>query len=124
PKVRMGTVGRPLDGVQVEVDPFSGELLCRHEYGFEGYVSDGGRLVPPHEWFATRDLVSLDLDGRMRILGRTDQMVKRDGSWVSLAEIEENLRGSANVRDVAVIAAGNTPRGAGLVAFYVPATAG
>ncbi|WP_159397257.1 class I adenylate-forming enzyme family protein [Sorangium cellulosum] len=131
---RATTVGRPLPGVTLHLEPqpgsaegdgSPGDLFCAHPYGFEGYVdSDGEPLSRAADaqagGYATRDLGRLHPDGLLEVLGRGDHAVKRDGRLVMLAEVERALERLAGVERAAVVVAGETRRGRGIVAFCTP----
>jgi acyl-CoA synthetase (AMP-forming)/AMP-acid ligase II len=136
---RASSVGRPLPGVELEfaapaphgtegdADGSSEprELLCRHPFSFDAYVDVDGRVLAraerPHR---TRDLARVDADGRVELLGRCDHAVKRDGRLVPLAEVERALRQLPGVEQAAAIAAGESKRGRGIVAFCSPRSPG
>jgi long-subunit acyl-CoA synthetase (AMP-forming) len=60
-----GTVGRPLEHVQIRFAE-DGEILVRGAL-FDGYVGDS---APAPSWHATGDLGTLDGDGHLQITGR------------------------------------------------------
>jgi acyl-CoA synthetase (AMP-forming)/AMP-acid ligase II len=55
-------------------------------------------------WFYPGDIGEITGDRRLRITGRVEEIIVRDGVAVSPAPIEEALRGLPGVRDVAVFA--------------------
>ncbi|WP_437618258.1 class I adenylate-forming enzyme family protein [Sorangium sp. So ce1151] len=133
---RAVTVGRPLPGVTLRLEPqpgsvegdgSPGDLSCAHPYGFEGYVDNDGEPAPrdadAHDragWYSTRDLGRYHPGGLLEVLGRGDHAVKRDGRLVMLAEVERALERLAGVERAAVVVAGETRRGRGIVAFCTP----
>jgi acyl-coenzyme A synthetase/AMP-(fatty) acid ligase len=69
---------------------------------------DGALVVrSPHlghdEWHRTDDAVAFDEDGRFRLKGRLDRVVKLDGKRVSLPEIESHLGRHAYVEQAAAV---------------------
>jgi len=103
--VRHGTIGRPLDGVEVRaVDPDSmqplgpdqrGLLLVHGDTVFPGYLHYDGPS-PFHEmdgkrWYITGDLASVDADGFIHFAGRLKRFLKAGGEMVSLPALEEPL---------------------------------
>jgi long-chain-fatty-acid--[acyl-carrier-protein] ligase len=103
--VRHGTIGRPLDGVEVRVvDPDAmtpvptgtrGLLLVAGATVFPGYLHYDGPS-PFHEldgkrWYITGDLASVDADGFIHFAGRLKRFLKAGGEMISLPAIEEPL---------------------------------
>lgn len=54
-------------------------------------------------WYRTKDLVKVDQDGFVYVVGRLSDMIIRGGSNVSPSEVESTLREHPAVRDVAVL---------------------
>ncbi|HEY3610566.1 MAG TPA: benzoate-CoA ligase family protein [Pseudonocardiaceae bacterium] len=69
---------------------------CRHETT---------RQVFQGEWLRTGDTYVRNEDGTYSCLGRSDDMLKAGGIWVSPAEVEERLLAHPDVAEVAVVAA-------------------
>jgi crotonobetaine/carnitine-CoA ligase len=73
----------------------------------QGYVLADGSFRPldmsEDGWFRTGDTVECDSSGRIRFLGRADDMLKVKGENVSPAEIEDALRSCPGVKDAAVV---------------------
>ncbi len=98
--------GHPLDGVAVKVDA-AGEVLVSGPVLFDGYDGDPERTaaVLAGGWFRTADLGTLDDDGRLRILGRVDDVVISGGVKVPALAVEQALAGHPAVGEVAVVGA-------------------
>jgi long-chain-fatty-acid--[acyl-carrier-protein] ligase len=103
--VRLGTIGQPLDGVEVlVVDPESmqslpagqrGLLLVHGATVFPGYLHYDGPS-PFHEhggkrWYITGDLASMDEEGFIHFAGRLKRFLKAGGEMISLPALEEPL---------------------------------
>ncbi|MFT7640748.1 MAG: acyl-CoA ligase (AMP-forming) (exosortase A-associated) [Pirellulaceae bacterium] len=66
------------------------------------------------------DLVRMDDDGYLFFVGRRDNMIKSSGFRVSPTEVEEILRQSASLHEVAVIGIPHVILGQSIKAFVVP----
>jgi acyl-CoA synthetase (AMP-forming)/AMP-acid ligase II len=125
---RLGSVGRPVPSVQIEIrDPdgtpvapsVSGEIFVRGEQVAGEYL-DGTRLEDGG-WFATRDAGYLDTYGYLFLDGRLDDVIVRGGENLSPGEIEDVLLAHPDVREVAVVGLPDPEWGEQVVAAVVPA---
>jgi acyl-[acyl-carrier-protein]-phospholipid O-acyltransferase/long-chain-fatty-acid--[acyl-carrier-protein] ligase len=93
---RPGTVGRIVPGLLHELEPVEGmsevgRLRVKGPNVMVGYLLHDrpGELRPPQDgWHDTGDIVSVDAEGFVRILGRAKRFAKIGGEMVSLAAIE------------------------------------
>jgi len=81
-----------------------GELQCRGSSLFVGYhglekIDD----IHEHGWFATGDLVRLEEDGYVRIVGRSKDIIIRGGENIPVVEIENLIHEMPQVNEVAVV---------------------
>ncbi|GAA2075461.1 o-succinylbenzoate--CoA ligase [Aeromicrobium halocynthiae] len=106
--------GRPLDGVQLRIAA-SGEIEVAGPVLFDGY----GAAPFEGEWFATRDLGSIDDDGVLSVLGRADDVVISGGVNVPLPRVEEALRRVPGVADAAAVGVPDPEWGHRVVAVVV-----
>jgi len=90
-----GTVGRLLPGMEVRLEkvdgiPRGGRLFVRGPNVMAGYLKpDGSELEPlPGGWHDTGDVVELDQNGCVVILGRVKRFAKIGGEMVSLTAVE------------------------------------
>ncbi len=115
-QVRPGTTGiavpgydlRILDEHDQEVGPNTpGTLFVRGASAATGYWSryDASRQVFRGEWLRTGDTYVRDADGYHTCLGRTGDMLKVSGIWVSPAEVENRLLAHEDVAQAVVVAA-------------------
>ncbi|HUS22575.1 MAG TPA: AMP-binding protein [Aeromicrobium sp.] len=109
--------GVPLDGVEVRVDD-DGQVWLNGPTLFDGYV---GEPREPGAWFATADRGEFLPDGRLRVLGRIDEMVVSGGVNIPLPAVEGGLRIQPGIADVAVVGVADLEWGARVVAAVVPA---
>lgn len=113
-EVRPGTTGTAVPGYELrivdadgnEVAPGTpGSLLVKGESIATGYWcrTDTTRKVFQGEWLRTGDTYVRDADGYYTCLGRTGDMLKAGGIWVSPAEVEGRLLEHPAVAMVAVV---------------------
>ncbi|MGH4028584.1 AMP-dependent synthetase/ligase [Actinomycetota bacterium Odt1-20B] len=92
---RLGSVGRPLDGVEVRIAE-DGEILVRGATVCDGYVRADGTvdgMVDADGWFPTGDIGRLDEDGYLWLTDRKKEMiVTSTGKNVSPALVENALK--------------------------------
>ncbi|HLH84614.1 MAG TPA: benzoate-CoA ligase family protein [Trebonia sp.] len=117
-EVRPGTTGVAVPGYHLKlVDEDSGAeitgagvpgtLFVRGESAATGYWAryEASRLVFQGEWLRTGDTYVRDADGYYACLGRTGDMIKAGGIWVSPMEVEARLLAHPSVAQAAVVAA-------------------
>ncbi len=93
---RPGTVGQLLPGIEARVEPVEGidrggRLFLRGPNVMAGYLSadNPGTVEPPRDgWHDTGDIVGLDAERYLEILGRAKRFAKIAGEMVSLAAVE------------------------------------
>jgi fatty-acyl-CoA synthase len=132
-EVRVGTVGRPLPGVQVKlVDPVgrrevpegeAGELCARGHNVMSGYYHNPeatGRAIDPEGWLHTGDMAIRREDGNYRIVGRCKELIIRGGENIYPPEVEEFLHHHPDVAEVAVIGLPDPRFGEIVGAWVVP----
>lgn len=101
-----GTVGTPLEGIDVRIAP-DGEVLVRGASVTPGYLNapEETRSAFEQGWFHTGDLGSFDEAGRLRIRGRKkDVIVTAEGVHVIPEDVERVVEGISGVREAAVVA--------------------
>ena len=118
-QVRAGTTGVAVPGYDLrvlgedglEVPPGTpGTLFVRGASAAIGYWSryDASRQVFQGEWLRTGDTYVVDADGYYSCLGRTGDMLKASGIWLSPAEVESRLLAHPDVVQAVVVAANDT----------------
>ncbi|MDT5019281.1 MAG: hypothetical protein QOD39_5441 [Mycobacterium sp.] len=125
---RLGSVGQPVPGVEVQIrgddgevlDPGqTGELFVRGEQ-VSGRYAEIGSVLDDDGWFPTKDVAMLDEDGYLFIGGRSDDTIIRGGENIAPAEIEDILVEHPSVRDCVVVGPEDPQWGQIIVAVVVP----
>jgi acyl-CoA synthetase (AMP-forming)/AMP-acid ligase II len=126
---RLSSVGRIVEGVETRIVPIEGaeaddrgELQVRRRYKFEGHVDMRGRPVTlpgtyDGDWYRTGDLAVFGSGETLRLFGRCDLSVNRNGVLLPLREVESRLMELDGIVDAAVALGPDTARGRALVAF-------
>ena len=85
--------GLPLDGVGLALAA-DGRVRLAGPVLFDGYLDDpvATREVMVDGWFVTSDAGRIDEDGRLRVLGRVDDMIVSGGVNVPAAAVAARLR--------------------------------
>ena len=132
---RPGSVGPPLDGVEVRLlaDDGSvldaadgetiGEVAVRGPSLFSGYLNrpDATAEVLRAGWFVTGDLATRAPDGYLRLVGRRAiDLIKTGGYKVGAGEVEGALLEHPRVAEVAVTGEPDDDLGERIVAWVVP----
>ena len=97
---KLGSVGQLLPGMDCYLAPIQGvaggRLVVSGPNVMLGYLlhGHGGRIQPPasdrgHGWYDTGDIVALDREGYITILGRAKRFAKLGGEMISLTAVEE-----------------------------------
>ena len=114
--VRAGTTGVAVPGYDLRLldadghevaDGTPGTLYVRGESSATGYWARyaASRQVFQGEWLRTGDTYVRDADGYYACLGRTGDMLKAGGIWVSPTEVETRLLAHDAVAQAVVVAA-------------------
>ena len=109
---RRGSAGRPLPGVELRVDPATGEILVRGPMVSRGALAADG-------WLHTGDRGWLDRDGYLWVEGRLDDTIVTGGENVAAAEVAEALVAHPAVVEAAVTGRADPEWGEAVVAYVV-----
>lgn len=107
-EVKLHTVGRPLPGVEVKTSD-DGEILIKAKSVFTGYFGNAEATAEVFSdgWLRTGDAGYLEEDGHLVVLGRVSEVVHTaDGTRYVPNYIENRLKFSSYIKEVAVIGAG------------------
>ncbi len=141
PAPRPGSVGLPLPGVEIRIEPADdalahefddndtlasleadadpGRISIRGRQLFSGYWPDGSDGPAADGWFTTSDAGYLDGRGELHLIDRLTETMMIAGFTVYPREVEQALLTHPFVRDVAAIGLPG-PVGTELVAAVVP----
>jgi HIP---CoA ligase len=100
------TCGRAIPGMEIRIDPESGELLVRGDFVMLGYLDDPDatrEAIDEDGWLHTGDIGTLDPEGNLTITDRLKDMYISGGFNVYPAEVEQVLMRMDGVTDVAVV---------------------
>ncbi len=105
---KVGTVGKPIDGVEVKIAE-DGELLIKGPNVMLGYYKDEAKTneVMTGAYFHTGDKGEIDAEGFLKITGRKKEMFKTSGGkYVIPTLLENELKQSRFIEQVMVIGEG------------------
>ena len=126
---RLGSVGQPVPGIEVQIRAEDGTVLGPGEPGelyvrgeqVSGKYTGIGSVLDDEGWFPTKDIATLDEEGYLFITGRSDDTIIRGGENIAPAELEDVLIEHPDVREVAVVGVEDPQWGQAIVAVVVPA---
>jgi acyl-CoA synthetase (AMP-forming)/AMP-acid ligase II len=127
-RVRLGSVGRPVPSVEVEVRDETGAVVAAGEPGqiwvrgeqVSGEYAGQGSSVDERGFFHTRDQGRLDADGYLHVEGRVDDTIIRGAENIAPAEIEDVLLRHPDVLDAVVVGVPDEEWGQRIEAVVVP----
>ncbi|PBC47559.1 class I adenylate-forming enzyme family protein [Rhodococcus sp. ACPA1] len=128
-RARLGSVGRPLPSVEVEIRDHTGTPVPAGEYG--EVVVRGEQVAGEYTshsaldadgWYPTRDRGRLDSDGYLFLDGRADDVIVRGGENISPGEIEDVLTTHPTVAEAAVVGVADPEWGERVEAVVVAAS--
>ena len=129
--VRVGTVGRPLPGVEVKIVDVAtgapapaghqGELCARGHVVMKGYYNmpeQTAKTIDADGWLHTGDLaVFLESNGCYRITGRLKDMIIRGGENIYPREIEEFLYQHPKIQEAQIVGVPDAKYGEAILAW-------
>ncbi|HKX78077.1 MAG TPA: class I adenylate-forming enzyme family protein [Novosphingobium sp.] len=110
-RARLGSLGKPLPTVEIEIRDEEGNVLPPGEPGeiyvrgdqVSGEYKERSALVEGG-WFPTRDAGFMDEDGYLFLSGRADDVIVRGGENMSPGEIEDVLLTHPAIGDACAVA--------------------
>jgi cyclohexanecarboxylate-CoA ligase len=129
PEKAFETDGCPVAGMEIRVvdelgaalpADAEGRLQTRGPSNFVGYLKHPEWYATDAEgWFETGDLARIDLDGYVRITGRTKDVIIRGGENVPVVEVEGLIYQHPAIQECAVVAMPDARLGERACAFAV-----
>ncbi|KOU58956.1 AMP-dependent synthetase [Streptomyces sp. MMG1533] len=127
-RARLGSVGRPVPSVELEVRDETGAVAAAGEPGqiwvrgeqVSGEYAGQGPSVDERGFFHTRDQGRLDADGYLHVEGRVDDTIIRGAENIAPAEIEDVLLRHPDVLDAVVVGVPDEEWGQRIEAVVVP----
>lgn len=107
-KMRIGTVGHIISGVEVKIAE-DGEILCKGPNVMMGYYKDKEKTdaVLKNGYFHTGDIGHIDEDGFLKITDRKKEMFKTSGGkYIAPQVIENTMKQSIFIDQIMVIGEG------------------
>jgi len=106
-RIKLGTVGEPQVGVELKVDPETGEILTRHAGTFVGYFRDPeatNRAKTAEGWLHTGDIGEIVDGTHVKITDRAkDILITAGGKNIAPSEIENALKVSPFIKEAIVV---------------------
>lgn len=115
-----GLVGLPLEGFEISLSE-QGRIMLRGTAVMIGYTNPDRSLglgLSDTGWFTTGDLGEVDAEGRLRVLGRADDLLISGGKTIHPGEVEDLMIACPGVGEVAISARPDQTWGDLLVALY------
>jgi fatty-acyl-CoA synthase len=132
---RLGSMGKPVPGFDVDVIDDEGNRLPQGEVGhiavnvlgdwppglFHGYLRDGALDTRPFhgDWYLTGDTAHRDADGYLWFAARADDLISSAGYRISPFEVESVLLEHPAVMESAVVGEPDETRGQVVKAYIV-----
>ncbi len=136
-EVKLGSMGKPVPGFDVDVIDDEGKRLADNEIGhiamrtegdwpaglFHGYYTAGDLDTGSFRngWYYTGDTAKRDEDGYLWFIGRADDLISSAGYRISPFEVESALLEHPAVAESAVIGASDETRGQVVKAYIIVA---
>ena len=130
-EVKVGSVGKVLDGIQVRLideegndalQGDAGEIWVKGPNVFKGYLNEPdatARVLTADGWLRTGDIAIVDDDGYLYLVDRAKDLIIVSGFNVYPAEVEEVLLDHPDVAECGVIGVPHPHTGEAVKAFVV-----
>jgi acetyl-CoA synthetase len=116
-KVKLGSIGKPMPGISIEVQDAEGGRCAP---GVIGEI----KVLRRGQWMPTKDLGRVDDEGYFYHCGRADDVIISAGWTISAVQVEGVILQHPQVREVAAVGVPDPVRGNIVKAFVVAITGG
>lgn len=121
---KRGTVGRLLPGIEYKIEPVEGieeggSLVVKGPNVMRGYLIHGKGFIPNEGWHDTGDIVTIDEEGFVSVIGRKKRFAKIGGEMVSLNFVEKLASDCFGSPDFAATAVPDKRKGEIIVLFTI-----
>jgi long-chain acyl-CoA synthetase len=129
--VKIGSVGKVLDGIEVRLVDEAGDDVLLGDAGeiwvkgpnvFQGYLNEPeqtARVLTPDGWLRTGDIATVDDEGYLYLVDRAKDLIIVSGFNVYPAEVEHVLALHPSVAEVGVVGVPHPHHGEAVKAFVV-----
>lgn len=116
---KVGSIGTPIDGVEMMVAESNGEILVRGKNVMQGYFQNDeetAKVIDKEGWYHTGDVGFKDEDGHYFITDRIKDLFKlSNGKYVAPQQVESLLKQSPLVAQAIAVGSGRKQVGALIV---------
>jgi long-chain acyl-CoA synthetase len=116
---KVGSIGRPFDGIEMRIDELNSEILIRGKNVMLGYYNnpqETGRALDREGFYHSGDVGYQDHDGHFYITDRLKDLFKlSNGKYVAPLQVESLLKQSPLVSQAVVVGSGRKQVGALIV---------
>lgn len=116
---KVGSIGRPFEGIEMQIAEADGEILVRGRNVMKGYYNDPeetARVIDSDRFYHTGDVGYKDIDGHFYITDRLKDLFKlSNGKYVAPLQVESLLKQSPLISQPVVVGSGRKQVGALIV---------
>lgn len=131
-KIKLGSMGKPIPGLEAEIIDDKGNPLGANTEGFLAFKPGWPSMMTKiwknekmykkyfsHNWYISGDKAMKDKEGYFTFIGRADDVIKTSGERVGPFEVESSLMQHPAVLEAGVIGKPDSLRGQIIKAFVV-----
>jgi len=116
---KVGSIGTPLDGIEMRISETDGEILIRGKNVMTGYYNnpeETRKVIDEDGFYHTGDVGYADADGHFFITDRKKDLFKlSNGKYVAPQQVESLLKQSSLINQAVVVGSGRKQVGALIV---------